>query len=82
MKDKKKLKENREEDCTIGPNEKKKGKVRNRQQDQNEEKTSREKCADTEIEIEKEEKTSEEKCADTEIQKRRRPQRKVCRHRK
>ena len=56
MKDKKKLKENREEDCSIGPNEKRK--VRNRQQDQDEEKTSREKCADTEIKIEKEEKTS------------------------
>ena len=34
------------------------------------------------IEKKKEEKTSKEKCADTEIQKRRRPQRKVCRHRK
>ena len=52
MKDKKKLKENREEDYSIGPNEKRK--VRNRQQDQDEEKTSREKCADTENRIEKE----------------------------
>ena len=42
----------------------------------------KEKCADTENRIEKEEKTSKEKCADTEIQKRRRPHRKVCRHRK
>jgi hypothetical protein len=64
-KDKKKLNTNREEDCSIGPNEKRK--VRNRQQDQDEEKTSREKCADTEIEIEK-------RGEDL--------RRKVCRHRK
>ena len=80
MKDKKKLKENREEDCSIGPNEKKESKKQAARPRRGED--LKEKCADTENRIEKEEKTSEERCADTEIQKRRRPQRKVCRHRK